>query len=42
MTLLQNWLDGPWPEEDFLIIPPGQTIRPSYDEQIIQIESLTK
>ena len=38
LTLLQNWLDGPWPQEDFRITPPGQTIRPSYEESIIQIE----
>lgn len=38
-TLLQNWIDGPWPQEDFLIVEPGQTIRPSYDDQIIQIEA---
>ena len=38
LSLLQTWMDGPWPESDFLIAEPGQTIQPSYDEQIIQIE----
>ncbi|MDP6042650.1 MAG: DUF1638 domain-containing protein, partial [Candidatus Latescibacteria bacterium] len=39
LTLLQNWLDGPWSNDDFLTVEPGQNIYPSYDEQIIQIES---
>ena len=39
LTLLQNWVDGPWVDDDFLIAEPGQAIHPSYDEQIIQIES---
>ncbi len=38
LSLMQGFLDGPWPEEDFLTIRPGERIEPSYDEQIIQIE----
>lgn len=38
LGLLQTWLDGPWSEEEFLVVPPGQRIEPSYDAQIIQIE----
>lgn len=39
LTLLQTWLDGPWPQDAFLTVQPGQTIQPSYDETIIQIEA---
>lgn len=38
LSLLQTFLDGPWPEADFLRVSPGEQISPSYDEQIIQIE----
>lgn len=38
LSLLQNWLDGPWPDEAFQLVKPGQTIRPSYEDSIIQIE----
>ncbi|MDA0748439.1 MAG: DUF1638 domain-containing protein, partial [bacterium] len=32
LGLFQRWFDGPWPEKDFLVVPPGETIQPSYDE----------
>lgn len=35
MGLLQRWLEGAWDEEDFLIVHPGDSIRPSYDDSII-------
>ena len=38
LTLLQRWLDADWLTEDFLMVPPGELIRPSYDDSIIQIE----
>lgn len=38
LSLFQRWLDGPWPEEDFLIVEPGQRIVPSYDDGIIHID----
>jgi hypothetical protein len=41
LSLLQGFLDGPWPERDFLRVSPGERISPSYDERIIQIEGLT-
>jgi len=40
MTLLQQLVDGPWDEDRFLVLNPGERIAPSYDAQIIQIESL--
>ncbi|MBT4098970.1 MAG: hypothetical protein HOE86_15070 [Gemmatimonadetes bacterium] len=40
LTLFQRWLDGPWPEQDYLIVEPGATVVPSYDEGIIQIEPM--
>ncbi len=39
LALLQTWLDGPWSQDDFLIVQPGQSIQPSWDETIIQIEA---
>ena len=41
LTLLQNWLGGRWPEEDFLIVRPGDRVAAAYDQQIIRIESPT-
>jgi hypothetical protein len=41
LSLLQKWLDGPWSEDGFLTVPPGQQVFPSYDEQIIQIGQVT-
>lgn len=38
LSLLQAWLDGPWPQEEFLVAAPGQRVEPSFDERIIQIE----
>jgi hypothetical protein len=36
MRLLQGLLDGPWDEERYLVVPPGQCIAASYDERIIK------
>ena len=38
LSLLQNWLDGVWAAEDFLVVQPGDQVTPSYGEDIIQIE----
>jgi len=35
LGLLQRWVDGDWDEEDFLIVPPGRRIVPTYDARII-------
>lgn len=39
LDLMQTLLDGPWPEDDFLTVLPGQKIAPSFDETIIRVES---
>lgn len=33
-TLVQRFLNGPWDEEDFLVVPPGWTVVPSHDARI--------
>lgn len=34
MILVRDLLEGRWDEERFLIVPPGQTIAPTYDARI--------
>ena len=41
LSLLQTWFDGPWPEENFLVVQPGEKVTPSYDASIIQIEPVS-
>lgn len=36
-SLVRRLLERDWSEEDFLVVPPGKTIEPSYDERIIRI-----
>ncbi len=38
LGLLQRWLDGQWAPEDFLVVPPGQRVVPSHDDQILAAE----
>lgn len=35
LTLLQRFIAGDWSEDDFLVVPPGKEIKPSFDEKII-------
>lgn len=35
--LIEKMLDGDWPFEEFLVIPPGKTVAPSYDADIIKL-----
>lgn len=37
-VLIRNFLDGNWPEDDFLIVEPGETVTASHDERIIKIK----
>lgn len=36
LDLLQRWIDGPWNDHDFLVVPPSQAIQPSYDDAVMQ------
>jgi len=38
MALIQALVDGPWDNDRFLVVTPGQRIVPSYDEQIVRAE----
>ena len=36
--LMMDFVNGNWNEEDFLILQPGETLQPSYDERIMKGE----
>ncbi len=38
MRLVHALVDGPWDEDDFLVVPPGHQIATSFDESIIRAE----
>jgi hypothetical protein len=38
-TLLADFLNGDWDNDRFLIVPPGKTVVPSYDDTIIKIDN---
>lgn len=42
MSLIQGLLDGPWDDDRYLVVRPGQRIAPCYDDRIIKIESIEK
>jgi hypothetical protein len=35
LGLLQAGLDGPWDADRFLVVEPGRTVRPSYDDGVL-------
>ena len=35
LALIEGLLSGDWPEEDFLVLPPGERIDASWDERIV-------
>ncbi|MGH7972886.1 MAG: DUF1638 domain-containing protein [Limisphaerales bacterium] len=35
LALLQNLVDGHWPDADVLIVPPGKKVTVTYDERVI-------
>lgn len=37
LALLQGLADGPWPEKDYLIVPPGHRIVPRYDDSLVSV-----
>ncbi len=41
MTLLMRLVDGPWDADQFLIVPPGACVAPSYDESVIKAAPLS-
>jgi len=38
LDLIKRWLNGDWPESEFLIVPPGRVITPAFDESVIGLE----
>lgn len=38
LSLFRAWMDGQWKVDEFLVVPPGQTVRPSWDDDVIHIE----
>ncbi|MDO4584517.1 MAG: DUF1638 domain-containing protein [Planctomycetia bacterium] len=38
LTLLRDLILGHWDDERFLIVPPGKTVTPTYDETLITID----
>jgi len=36
MRLFEAMVGGEWSEEDFLVVPPGGTIQPSYDDEVLK------
>ena len=40
MSMIQRLVDGIWDEKEFLVVPPGCKVTATYDESIIQIQSV--
>jgi hypothetical protein len=38
VDLLMRLVNGEWDAQDFLVVPPHHTIRPSYEKGIIEVE----
>lgn len=39
MELIEHLVDGPWDDEQFLVVPPGGELDASYDESIVKIKA---
>jgi len=42
LDLLRRLVDGDWSEPDFLVVPPGHHIAPTYDDRIIEAREGTR
>jgi len=38
MSLIEKLLGGEWNDEEFLVVPPGHSVAPSHDENILRAE----
>ena len=38
MSLIERLINGPWDDNDFLVVPPGRKIAACYNEQILGLE----
>ncbi|OQB14797.1 MAG: hypothetical protein BWY15_00951 [Firmicutes bacterium ADurb.Bin193] len=36
-SLLHNMLNGKWDEKDFIVVPPGFCVEPSYDNEVLKV-----
>lgn len=39
MSLLERLVDGPWDAGQFLVVPPGHRVAPSFDEGVLRAEA---
>ncbi|HRZ57156.1 MAG TPA: DUF1638 domain-containing protein [Candidatus Paceibacterota bacterium] len=37
LRLLERWLNGPWTDSEFLVVPPGRQVVPCADDRIITL-----
>jgi hypothetical protein len=42
LRLLQHCVDGEWDPDTFLVVDPGQKVTPSYDDQVVGVETPPK
>jgi hypothetical protein len=42
LSLLRSLVDGDWDAADFLVVPPGRTIAPTWDDRIIEAREVTR